>query len=89
MRIQVTTKMIPISLAVNFHQVVSSIPAMASAPMTTPEVGVIKLTIPLADWKAVTTICCATPTKLPSGPIIPIVAEASPDVDGIRKDSGI
>ena len=73
----------------NFHHVVILTCAIVNAPITTPEVGVIRFTQPDALWYAVTTKLGSTPANLPIGPMIPIVAAARPDVDGIKKDIGM
>lgn len=76
------------NLPINFHQVVISMRPNAKAPITIPEVGVMRLRTPEADWNAVITRCAGTFAYSPSGAIIPMVAPARPDVDGIRNDIG-
>src|SRR5579862_7662038 len=56
--------------------------------MITAEVGVIRLTSPDADWKAVTTIARDTPAKSASGARIGITSAAWPDEDGTRNAIG-
>ena len=59
---------------------------MASPPMTTADVGVTRLTIPLAVAKAVTTRSRFTPAKSATGARIGIDSTARPEVDGTKKD---
>ena len=59
------------------------------APISTPLVGVIRFTRPLADWNAVTAMSRPTPTKSESGAIIGMESVARPLDDGTKKDSGI
>ena len=61
--------------------------AIASAPIRTPLVGVIRFTMPLAVAYAVTTRSRPTPTKSAIGAIIGIDRAASPDDDGTRNDN--
>ena len=60
-----------------------------SAPISTPLVGVIRLTRPLADWNAVTAMSLPTPTKSESGAIIGMESVARPLDDGTKNESGI
>ena len=76
------------SFAMNFHQVAMLIRPRARAPITIPEAGAIKLKTPHAAWQAVIITLGRTLTNSPNGAMIPIVALARPDEDGIKNDIG-
>ena len=84
----VTTIIATTSLPMNFHQVPMLIRPSARAPITIPDVGAIKFKTPEADWQAVIIKLGRTFTNSPSGAMIPIVALARPDEDGIKNDIG-
>ena len=83
-----TTIIATINLPMNFHQVPRLIRPRARAPITIPEVGATRFRTPEADWYAVTIKLPLTFTNSPRGAMIPIVALARPDEDGIKNDIG-
>ncbi len=62
--------------------------AIARPPMTTADVGVMRLISPLPVWYAVTTRNSGTPAKPASGAMIGMATVARPDDEGMRNDSG-
>ena len=80
-------------MANNFHTNFNHVPyficATAKFPITITDVGTKIFAKPEADWKDVTNKLDGTCENDPKGPIIPIVAAASPDEDGIKSDIGI
>ena len=73
----------------NFIHVEYSILAIAKPPITTPDVGVIKFTIPLPAENAETTISGAIFNLSANGANIGIETEANPEVDGIKNDNAM
>ena len=59
---------------------------MASAPIKTPLVGVMRFTMPLAVAYAVITRSLPTPAKSAIGAIIGIERAARPEVEGTRNE---
>lgn len=76
------------NLPMNFHHVPNPMRPIDSAPITIADVGATRLSNPEADWKAVIIRLGLTPTNPPNGAMIPIVALARPDEDGIKNDIG-
>ena len=60
---------------------------MASPPMTTADVGVIRFTQPEAVAKAVTTKLRGTSAKSATGARMGMDSTASPEVEGTKNDS--
>ena len=79
-----TTIIPPINGAIYLNHLDHGILANASAPIKTPDVGVIKLIIPVPNWYAVIINWLDTPTKSESGDNTGIVSDASPEDDGIK-----
>ena len=63
--------------------------AAANPPITTPEVGVIKLISPLAPENIIIITSGLNDNCLASGANIGIDTEANPEVDGIKNDNSI
>lgn len=82
-----TTIMATINLPMNFHQVPRLIRPRANS-ITIPEVGATKLEHLKQIGKAVIIKLPLTLTNSPKGAMIPIVALARPDEDGIKNDIG-
>src|SRR5829696_7206356 len=73
----------------NFNQVPYPTRAMARPPITTADVGVTIATRPLPNWKALTTSSPAMPANPASGTMIGMVTVARPELEGIKKESGM
>ena len=58
----------------------------AKAPTSIPAVGVTAVIKPVAAWYEVTSTLPSTWAKWASDPMMPIVAAAKPELEGIRKD---
>ena len=76
-------------LVTNFTHVVYSTFEIASPPIITPDVGVIKFTRPLPALNIDITISGANPNVWARGPNIGTDKLASPEVDGIKNAKAI
>lgn len=73
----------------HFRYVEYSTFAAARPPITTPEVGVMKLISPQAAQNIIIMMLGLKPSVLAKGPITGIDSAASPDVDGTKKLNSI
>ena len=74
------------TLVTNFIQVLNWIRESAKPPMIAPEVGVKRLTAPLAAAKIITITAGLKLRFWARGPMIGMETVAIPEVEGMRKD---
>lgn len=76
-----------INLPAHFNQVEYSTLAIFKPPITTPDVGVNRLIKPDAAEKIITITAGLWPNSAVRGPMIGIVTDAQPEVEGIKNDN--